>query len=265
MKLVIAKLLKSRDPSIRYKTLVNVLGENPDSSKIKRLQKDIKTGIRAGTLLSRINAHGLLEPINQPYQKWTGAHWVLPSLADIGYPKNDKKLFPIINQVLECWSHPFFFNEQETDIQEYSKLNKKRGVPKINGKYRRCASQQANAVYSSLMLGSTSEVIHDLVKLLLKWQWPDGGWNCDLKYDASCSSFFEGWPAEGKYYRVLTNQKIRPSSNVDLVDWGGVDKRKMNEWVTVDALYVLVKAKRVDIQGGPAIIQLFSSSFLLLP
>ena len=50
-----------------------------------------------------------------------------------------------------------------------------------------------------------------------------------------------GWPAEARFYQNTDETK----SNCDLVDWGGVDKRKYNEWVTVDALYVLMKAKRL--------------------
>ena len=44
-----------------------------------------------------------------------------------------------------------------------------------------------------------------------------------------------GWPAEKKYYRA-TDQEVRYRS---LVNWGGTSKRRMNEWVTADALYVL--------------------------
>ena len=43
-----------------------------------------------------------------------------------------------------------------------------------------------------------------------------------------------GFPAEAKYYRV-TDKSISCRS---LVDWGGTSKKKMNEFVTVDALSV---------------------------
>jgi hypothetical protein len=50
-----------------------------------------------------------------------------------------------------------------------------------------------------------------------------------------------GWPAENKYYRVTD----RLGNGRSLVDWGGTSKLKMNEWVTVDALFVLNAAGRL--------------------
>jgi hypothetical protein len=52
-----------------------------------------------------------------------------------------------------------------------------------------------------------------------------------------------GFPAEKKYYQVT--DKIK--SGRSLVNWGGTSKRKMNEFVTVDALWVLKKASRISI------------------
>ncbi|MFW9993833.1 MAG: hypothetical protein ACFFD4_17445 [Candidatus Odinarchaeota archaeon] len=46
-----------------------------------------------------------------------------------------------------------------------------------------------------------------------------------------------GFPAEEKYYKSSTESK----PNFSPVNWGGVNKRKMNEWITIDALYVLKK------------------------
>jgi hypothetical protein len=50
-----------------------------------------------------------------------------------------------------------------------------------------------------------------------------------------------GFPAEGKYYQVGEKAKTGRS----LVDWGGVSSRRMNEFVTVDALVVLKEAGRM--------------------
>jgi hypothetical protein len=49
-----------------------------------------------------------------------------------------------------------------------------------------------------------------------------------------------GWPAEGRYYNVTKTIQLHG----DYVDWGGVSSRRMNPWVTADALAVLVKAGR---------------------
>lgn len=45
-----------------------------------------------------------------------------------------------------------------------------------------------------------------------------------------------GWPVENKYYTKVSNQI---GLGADYVGWGGTSVKKMNEWVTADALYVL--------------------------
>jgi hypothetical protein len=42
----INKLLSSKEASIQYKTRVNVLDENPNSIKIKKLQSEIKNAAK---------------------------------------------------------------------------------------------------------------------------------------------------------------------------------------------------------------------------
>jgi hypothetical protein len=65
------------------------------------------------------------------------------------------------------------------------------GVPIIRGRYRRCASQQGNALLSITRLGLLDSRSEQLVERLLHWQWPDGGWNCDREPSADTSSFME--------------------------------------------------------------------------
>jgi len=50
-----------------------------------------------------------------------------------------------------------------------------------------------------------------------------------------------GFPAEGKHYRVGRHEAGRSS----LIDWGGTNKRRANDYVTVDALQVLSAAGRL--------------------
>jgi hypothetical protein len=64
-------------------------------------------------------------------------------------------------------------------------------ILEIAGRTRRCASQEGNAVWSSLRLGFADGRTVALVARLLEWQWPDGGWNCDKRPLADSSSFME--------------------------------------------------------------------------
>jgi len=98
MESVIPYLLQSSEPSIRFKTRVNILGESPDSASIKKLRKEIRVSPRVMALLSEQGRDGRI-PFH-PYAKFYGAHWVLAALSDLGYPAGDKALVPLCDQVL---------------------------------------------------------------------------------------------------------------------------------------------------------------------
>ena len=51
-----------------------------------------------------------------------------------------------------------------------------------------------------------------------------------------------GWPAEERFYQTSANAR----SGSDLVAWGPVSRKRMNEWVTADALIVLRAAGRLN-------------------
>jgi hypothetical protein len=317
---------------------VQVLGEDRGSRRIERLEAEIRRSPRVRKLLSRRHDLGRPGTARKVYYKWQGVHWVLASLADIGYPREDPSLYPLRDRLLDCWLKPTYFREfvAETEAEAY----RHPGVPVLRGRARRCASQQGNALYSLATLGIADERSDSLVERLLHWQWPDGGWNCDRDPVADTSSFMEtrlpmlglaayaqahpsakasgaierasnvflsrklfrratngqiihrdfvtlhyplywhydvlgglkamasigkirdprceealdllesrrlpegGWPAERRFY------KVRPTTfeaNSDYVDWGGTSRRRMNEWVTADALAVLRSAGRLDL------------------
>lgn len=170
---IIEKMLQSDEPSVKYKVLVNVLSESKDSEGIKALQEEIKSSQRVRELLSERKADGTI-PFH-PYTKWFGAHWVLATLADIGYPPGDESLIPLREQV-----YGWLFSSHH-----------EKGIRTIAGKIRRCASQEGNAIYATLSLGIADSYTDELADRLVKWQWADGGWNCDKNPDASNSSFME--------------------------------------------------------------------------
>jgi hypothetical protein len=197
---------------------------------------------------------------------------------------------------------------------------------------------EGNALYASLALGLADQRSEELAARLVRWQWPDGGWNCDKHPKAQHSSYNEsliplrallryaeisgdpqarsaadhaaevflkrrlfrrqsdgqpisedfitlhypcywhydflfalkvmaeagwigdprcaealdllerkrlpdgGFPAEKKYYYLSSSAATGRS----LVAWGPTSTAKMNEFVTVDALFVLESARRLD-------------------
>ena len=150
-KSVINRLLRSVDPSIRYKTRVDLLGESHDSPEIRRLQEQIRVSPRVATLLSERAPDGHL-PFH-PYAKFYGAHWVLVALADIGYPPSDKKLIPLRDQVLD------WIASEEYETRLIRRM--KEGPVRIHG------SVDGNAIFAILSLGIGEARLNVLVGHLL--------------------------------------------------------------------------------------------------
>lgn len=186
---LVRKLLGSESPSVRWKIRVGVLDEDPGSRGIRRLQAEIRRSPLVQALLSRRDRAGEIHTRRDPYDKWQGAHWVFAALADVGYPAGDESLAPLRDQVFALWLRDHYFEEFDADTRR--KAYRGQGVPRIAGRYRRCASQQGNALLSATRLGLDDADSERLVERLLHWQWPDGGWNCDKKPGADTSSFME--------------------------------------------------------------------------
>jgi hypothetical protein len=338
---VVRALLTSGEPSIRWKTRVHVLRDDPESKPMRALREEICRSPRVRALLSRSDQLGNPGTARAVYYKWQGLHWVVASLADLGYPEGDEALNPIRDRLLEFWLGPTYF--QEFEARTRADAYRRGGVPVMDGRHGRCASQQGNALYSLSLLGIGDERLDSLAERLLHWQWPDGGWNCDRNPTADTSSFMEtrlpmlglatyarqrkhttakraaqragevflrrrlfrrvsdgriinaefallhyplyyhydflgglkamtqigcigdprcaealdllerkrlpdgGWPAEKRFYHAPTKTSARTmTSNADYVTWGVTSTKRMNEWVTVDALAVLQAAGRLD-------------------
>lgn len=178
MENILQMLLQSSEPSIRYKAQRNLLNADPASPEMLALQEEIRNSPRVRLLLSERNADGRIP--YHPYKKWVGAHWVLASLGDLEYPTGDASLIPLREQVYGY----FFTGSRENPT--YS-----RDIRHLKGLVRACASIEGNAILSLLRLGLADSLTDYLAEIVLGWRWPDGGWNCDKKPQASHSSFHE--------------------------------------------------------------------------
>jgi hypothetical protein len=186
---IIDRLLKSDEPSVRWKVRTEVLREPSDSAALRRLREQIRQSPRARALL-RDRGPDRRSPVRRGvYAKWQGAHWVLAALADLGYPPGDDALRALADQVQEAWLAEEFYQEFEAGSKADAYTH--RGVPLMRGRYRRCASQQGNALRSLCVLGLANHRTPQLAERLLHWQWPDGGWNCDKNPTADTSAFAE--------------------------------------------------------------------------
>ena len=112
-----------------------------------------------------------------PYKKWQGAHWRLLSLVELGLTEGDDRIFGAVDRVLK-WL-----------------LNPRRQTPRISGRYRQCASMDGNGLLVCCRLGMQADPrVIELATRLKRWQWPDGGWNCDRRPGVTHSSFHESLP-----------------------------------------------------------------------
>src|SRR3989442_7205775 len=191
-------LLKSGDPSIRYFTLIDVLDKPEDSQEVEKARRLIPRGPRVRILLDGQQPDGGFKV--HPYQKWTGAHWRLVSLVEMGIPQGHRSAVRATDLVLK-----WLLGEAHV-----------RNVPKINGLYRRCASQEGNALAVCSRLGIADDPrVKQLAESLVQWQWPDGGWNCDRKEDAGNSSVNESlstmWGLV-EYYRATDDKDALDSA-----------------------------------------------------
>ncbi len=165
-------LLESRDPSIEYFTRRDLL-EVEDDSKLEEIRRKIPSGPKVKSLLSGQRPDGGFGV--HPYSKWTGSHWRLVSLVELGIPKENKEARNAAEEVLVWLSSAL----QHPAIE-------------VKTLKRKHASVYGNPLEVFSYLGMAEDPRVKLIAdSLVEWQWPDGGWNCDSNPKAHHSSFYE--------------------------------------------------------------------------
>lgn len=168
----IAWLLREADPAVVRLVRQDLLGQDVDPD---------------GALVSPVVQALLTQPpwadpsktAAQAYRKYSGGHWRLVSLVELGLPAGHPEGVVLCDAVLQRWAGP----------------RRLADVPVLDGRARRCASQEGNAVAVACRLGLADDPrVRTLVEHLVGWQWPDGGWNCDVRPEACHSSFHETLP-----------------------------------------------------------------------
>jgi hypothetical protein len=162
-------LLASNEPGIRLQARRDLLEE-----RVTLPADQIMAGPLVSRLLAGQQSDGSFGV--HPYQKWTGAHWRLVSLVELAVPPDAPGVQDGCDRVLDWLS-----NSRHV-----------RAVRVIEGLPRRCASQEGNALAVASRLGRSDDPrAEHIARNLVEWQWPDGGWNCDLQASGKSSSFHE--------------------------------------------------------------------------
>ncbi len=132
----------------------------------------------AAALLAHRGPDGRL-PVHA-YQKWQGPLWTFVCLAEIGHRRGDRSILPLRGQFRE-----WLFADRHLQ-PPHSLL-----IPGQEDRFRRCACQEGFQAWSEMRLGIADDTTEELIRRLKRWQWPDGGWNCDKRPAARISSFME--------------------------------------------------------------------------
>ena len=162
-------LLQSDEPGIRRQTRRDLLGGDAATDAA-----DVLNGPWVSALLDGQRDDGGFGV--DVYGKWLGAHWRLVSLVELGLPAGEPRAIAAYETVL-AW----LLGEGH-----------RRSTRQIRDRWRRCASQEGNALTVGVRLGLADDPrLAQLAESLVGWQWPDGGWNCDTETSATHSSFNE--------------------------------------------------------------------------
>jgi hypothetical protein len=164
-------LLDSDEPAIRRLARRDLLNEPVEDAPTN--------GPRVRALLD-----GLDDQTLHPYKKWDGAHWRLVELVELEATA-DERVPEAANRVLD-WL---------TSDRHRSSIRAIDGLTRVH------ASQEGNALVVCCALGMHDDPrVEQLADGLIRWQWPDGGWNCDPSATGRRSSFHESLiPMHGLY------------------------------------------------------------------
>jgi len=164
----VAWLLAADEPAVRHLAGRDLLGEASDSDRAA-----ITAGPWVSALLEGQRDDGGFG--DDPYRKWTGAHWRLVALAELDAPADEPRVAAAAEHVLAWIVDGLRYRPRVVD-----------GLPRSH------ASVQGNALGACVRLGlAGDERTGRLAEAIISWQWPDGGWNCDNRADGHRSSFHE--------------------------------------------------------------------------
>jgi len=165
-------LLRSPDPSVRYYTLTDVLRKPENAAGVRAAKRRIPEGTRLRALLAGQRPDGGFGV--DWYKKWAGATWRMVSAVELGVPTDNRVAQRAANHVL---SHlPL------TRVEPH----------RVRGRARVHGSVIGNPLAVCVRLGMAGDPrVQRIAHSLVRWQWPDGGWNCDSSEGARHSSFYE--------------------------------------------------------------------------
>jgi hypothetical protein len=178
-------LLDPAWPAVRRLTLLRLLGRPSTDEDVAVLTEGLASDPWVAPLLAgRRRDDGDSGELVHTYAKWTGSHWRLFALAELGVTAETPGAPAAIHEAFE------------QELAWLASPARKRRLKPIQGRYRNCSSQEGAGLWAAVQLGLGDDPrLVSVAERLIEIQWPDGGWNCDIRPGASHSSFNESWMA----------------------------------------------------------------------
>jgi hypothetical protein len=168
---------------VRRLTLLRLLGRGAEDREVRALDRTLTDDPWVARLLAgewREGANGRVRV--HPYKKWGGAHWRLVALAELGVTAATGRTRTALDEAFD-----------DTAAWLLSPGHVRNARP-IDGRVRICGSKEGLALWAAATMGLGSPLkLAELAAHLVGWQWPDGGWNCDVHPAARHASFNESW------------------------------------------------------------------------
>jgi hypothetical protein len=180
---VIDWLLDPAFPAVRRLTLLRLFGRSAEDRDVRAVDRTMANEPWVVRLLAGQWRQGVDGRVRvHPYKKWGGAHWRLVALAELGVttatPGARAALEEAFGDTAEWLLSPGHIRQART----------------IEGRVRICGSKEGLFLWAATTIGvGTRSQRTELAGHLIEWQWPDGGWNCDVRPEANHASFNESW------------------------------------------------------------------------
>lgn len=154
-------LLEDSQPSVRYRTLTELLGRRPDDPEARASRKEIlERGWAADILAKRTPGGGWADHPNQYRPKYLSTNWMMLVLADLGLTRSES----VVAELCEFWMKGFAAKDGGLG-------GNSRGTP-----HYCVAANQARAL---IRFGYADDprVVRTLERLVETAN-PKGGWSC---------------------------------------------------------------------------------------
>ncbi len=176
-------LLDPEWPAVRRLALLQLFDRPREDVDVAALTANLASDLWVAPLLAGAVREGVSPPTPvHAYAKWAGAHWRLFALAELGVDVDVPGAAGPIREALD------------QELAWLGSPGRQRRLKPIRGLHRHCSSQEGAGVWAAIGVGhGDDERLVALVDRLTRIQWPDGGWNCDVKPAAHHSSFNESW------------------------------------------------------------------------